>query len=139
MVRNWPRNEDNDPLTHDTKLLEVLIKEKGGYPNFEVGNLEFASPTLEEALEKVKPRGATNVLFIGGTGFLDRSSHSLVDIPKAIEKLQNKYPDVKMFYDEPNLDLICPELALLMISKVKKALKIGNRSQMAVKNPLKGY
>ncbi|WP_286242750.1 hypothetical protein [Methanobacterium ferruginis] len=39
-------------MSHDTSILKEYIIEKGGYANFEVGNLEFVSPTLEDALEK---------------------------------------------------------------------------------------
>lgn len=121
MVRNWPRDEENDPLLHDTHLLKEFIKEKGGYGNFEVGNLEFAPPTLEESLEKVLKRGAKRVLFVGGTGFMDRSSHSMVDIPEAVEKLQKIHPEVNMNYLEPDLDIICQDIAVLMVSKLKNS------------------
>lgn len=122
MVRKWPRDEKNDPLSHDTQILENYIKEKGGYNNFEIGNLEFATPTLEEALKKVLEQGADKIIFIGGTGFMDRSSHSLVDIPEAIQKLQKKYPSVEMIYQSPNIDLVCPELAQIITSKVEKMI-----------------
>ena len=122
MVRDWPRNGENDPLLHDTRILEDYIKEKGEYPNFEIGNLEFSVPTLEDALNKVLDRGAEKVIFIGGTGFMDRSSHSLVDIPEAIDKLQKKYPSIEMSYEKPNIDFVCPEISKIIVTKVKKAI-----------------
>ena len=126
MVREWPRNEINDPLSHDTKILEKYIMKKGGYPIFEIGNLEFASPTLEEALENVIKKGAQRVIFIGGTGFMDRSSHSLIDIPEAIEKLRKIHPSIEMNYIKPNIELVCTELAHMITSKVEKAIKNKN-------------
>ena len=116
MVRDWPRNEKNDPLLHDTRILEDYIKDKSGYSNFEIGNLEFSAPTLEDALQKVLNRGAERVIFIGGTGFMDRSSHSLVDIPEAVDKLQKEYPSVELSYEEPDIDFVCPELAKMIVS-----------------------
>ena len=124
MVRNWPRDEKNDPLLHDTLILEKHIKERSGYQNFEIGNMEFASPTLEEALEKVLNSGAEKVIFIGGTGFMDRSSHTLIDIPEAIDKLQKSNPNIKMSYIKPNIDIVCAELANMIVNKVKKAITI---------------
>ena len=124
MVRNWPRDEKNDPLLHDTLILEKHIKERSGYQNFEIGNMEFASPTLEEALEKVLNSGVEKVIFIGGTGFMDRSSHTLIDIPEAIDKLQKSHPNVKMSYIKPNIDIVCAELANMIVNKVKKAITI---------------
>jgi len=123
IVRNWPRDEINDPLFHDTRILEKLIKRKGGHPNFEIGTLEFAPPTLEEALQKVIKRGAEKVIFIGGTGNIDRSSHTLVDIPQAIDKLQQANPSVKLIYKEPDIGLVCTELAKIIASKVEKVIE----------------
>jgi precorrin-8X/cobalt-precorrin-8 methylmutase len=105
--------------------LEKIIREKGGYDNFEVGNLEFASPTLEEALEKVLSRGAKQVLFVGGTGFCDRSSHTLVDIPEAIFKLQESHPDVKMTYAYPDMASVSADFAAIIADKVYEALEKG--------------
>ena len=122
MVRDWPRNEKNDPLLHDTRILEDYIKDKSGYTNFEIGNLEFSSPTLEDALQKVLNRGAERVIFIGGTGFMDWSSHSLVDIPEAVDKLQKEYPSVEMSYEEPDIDFVCPELSKMIVAKVENAI-----------------
>lgn len=123
MVRDWPRDEKNDPLLHDTCILENYIRDKGGYSNFEIGNLEFSVPTLEDALKKVLNRGAEKIIFMGGTGFMDRSSHSLVDIPEAIGKLQNKYPSVELSYKEPDIDFVSLDLAKIIVTKVENALK----------------
>lgn len=129
MVRDWPRDEKNDPLWHDTIILEKYIKEKGGYPNFEIGNLEFASPTLEDALEKVLKHGAEKVIFIGGTGFMDRSSHSLVDIPEAVLKLKQTHPSVEMSYVEPDIELVCTDLAKIITAKVDNVIKDNGLSE----------
>jgi sirohydrochlorin ferrochelatase len=110
-------------LSHDTSILKEYIIETGGYANFEIGNLEFVSPTLEDALEKILKHGAEKVIFVGGTGFMDRSSHSLVDIPEAIEKLQKTHHYIRMSYIEPNIDLVCTELAQIITAKVEDAIK----------------
>jgi sirohydrochlorin ferrochelatase len=123
MVRKWPRNEENDPLSFDTMKLGKLIREKGGYDNFQVGNLEFASPTLEEAVNKVVSRGAKEVLFVGGTGFCDRSSHTLVDIPEAVIKLQELHPDIKMTYAYPDMAFVSADFAAMIADKVYEALE----------------
>lgn len=125
MVRKWPRTEENDPLSYDTAMLEKLIRENGGYVNFQVGNLEFASPTLEEAVDKALLDGAKTILFIGGTGFCDRSSHTLVDIPEAVLKLQESHPDIKMTYAYPNMALVSADFAAIIADKVYEALEKG--------------
>lgn len=125
MVVKWPRNEANDPLSYDTMKLEALIREKGGYDNFTVGNLEFTSPTLEEALDKVLTSGAKSVFFIGGTGFCDRSSHTMMDIPQAVEKLQKTHPNVRMTYAYPDIGSMCEGFAAVIVDKVYDALEKG--------------
>ncbi|HTY91981.1 MAG TPA: CbiX/SirB N-terminal domain-containing protein [Methanocella sp.] len=125
MVRKWPRNEENDPLSYDTLELEKLIREKGGYSNFHVGNLEFASPTLEEALDKALDQGAIKIIFIGGTGFCDRSSHTLVDIPEAVNKLQEAHPEIKMTYAYPDMGLVSADFAAIIVDKIFEALEKG--------------
>ena len=125
MVRKWPRDEKNDRLLHDTNILENYIIEKGNYQNFEIGNLEFASPTLEEALDKVLKHGAEKVIFIGGTGFMDWSSHTLVDIPEAINELQKAHKSVEMIYIQPDIDLVCNELAKMVVAKIENTLQVN--------------
>jgi sirohydrochlorin cobaltochelatase len=125
MVRNWPRNEENDPLYFDTLKLEERIREKVAY-EVEVGNLEFSSPTLQEALDKLTERGVEKVYFMGGTGFVDRSSHTLADIPAAIAKLKEDNPDVEIEYIYPNIDLVCDDLTLMLVEKVNQAIKNGD-------------
>lgn len=125
MVRNWPRNEDNDPLLYDTMKLVKMIKERGGFDNLEVGNLEFASPSVKEAYEKVISRGAQKVIFLGGTGFFDRSSHTLIDIPETIEKLKMIRPDIELTYVYPDIDLVLGELVSAILAKIDDALRSG--------------
>ncbi len=90
-----------------------------------MGNLEFASPTLEEALDKVIKMRAKGVFFIGGTGFCDRSSHTMIDIPHAVEKLQKLHPQIKMTYAYPDIGLICEGFAGVIVDKVYEALEKG--------------
>ena len=72
-----------------------------------------------------------------GNRFSDRSSHSLVDIPEAVEKLQVKNPEMEMYYLEPNLELICSGINDGL--QGQKALKISDKIQIGlVEHPLKG-
>ncbi len=124
MVRDWPRNEENDPLYYDTLKLEKRIKEKVGY-EIEIGHLEFSPPTLQEALNKLIARGVKKVYFMGGTGLMDRSSHTLVDIPEALAKLKENNPDVEIEYIYPNIDLVCDDLSLMLVEKANQTIKNG--------------
>ncbi|MGZ4931979.1 MAG: sirohydrochlorin chelatase [Halobacteriota archaeon] len=124
MVRDWPRNEENDPLYCDTLKLEQHLKRKAGY-DIAVGNLEFSSPTLQGALNQLKERGAKKVYFIGGTGFMDRSSHTLIDIPEVVAKLKENNLDVVTEYIYPNIEQVCDDLGLMLVEKVNQAVERG--------------
>ncbi len=124
MVRDWSRNEENDPLYCDTLRLEQRLKGKITY-DIAVGNLEFSSPTLQEALNQLKERGVKKVYLIGGTGFMDRSSHTLVDIPETVAQLKNTNHDVELEYIYPNINLVCDDLGLMLVEKVNQAVERG--------------
>ncbi len=127
MVRHWPRNEENDPLYCDTLRLEQRLKGKITC-DIAIGNLEFSSPTLQEALNQLKERGVKNVYLIGGTGFMDRSSHTLVDIPEAVAQLQATNHDVELEYIYPNINLVCDDLSLMLVEKVDQGIQTGEHT-----------
>ncbi len=90
-----------------------------------IGNLEFSSPTLQEALNQLKERKVKKVYLIGGTGFMDRSSHTLVDIPEAVGQLRANNPDVELEYVYPNINVVCDDLGLMLAEKVDQATQAG--------------
>jgi sirohydrochlorin ferrochelatase len=122
MVKEWPRSEENDPNYYDTIVLKVKLREMFWPTPLEVGYLEFASPSIDEAFEKLLAAGVKKIIFSGGTGFFDRSSHTLLDIPEAIEKLKAKHPDLEMVYTYPDVELVMGELARAVGFKVEQAL-----------------
>ncbi|CAJ37836.1 predicted cobalamin biosynthesis protein (CbiX-like) [Methanocella arvoryzae MRE50] len=122
MVKDWPRSEENDPNYYDTIVLKVKLREMFWPVTVEVGYLEFASPDIDEAFGKLLAAGARKIVFCGGTGFFDRSSHTLIDIPEAIEKLKARHPDIEMVYAYPDVDLVMSELARAVVFKIEQAI-----------------
>jgi sirohydrochlorin ferrochelatase len=88
-----------------------------------MGNLEFSSPTFQEALNKLRERGVQKVYFIGGTGFMGRSSHRLVDIPDALAKLKENKADVEIEYIYPNIDQVCDDRTQMLVEKVNRTIQ----------------
>lgn len=123
MVRDWPRTELNDPNYYDTILLRKELQEKLWRMPIEVGYLEFASPSADVAFNKLVRAGAKRVLIVGGTGFFDRSSHTLLDIPDLIASLTVKYPDVEIVYAFPDIDLVMGELVRAIEYKIERAIE----------------
>jgi sirohydrochlorin ferrochelatase len=119
------RNDFNDPLYHDAMEVADSVRRKVGFARLEVANLGFSRPTVGDVVDGMAADGIENILFIGGTGFFDRSSHSLIDIPAAIERQRQRYPGIRMIYAPPDVDLIMPQLARAVIEKLEEALISG--------------
>jgi hypothetical protein len=82
---------------------------------------------MKEAIDTVIKNGAKKVIFIEGTGFLNRSSHTLIDIPEAIEKLKKIRPDIEIIYSLPDIDLILNELAYAIAKSARDAFACGKK------------
>ena len=54
---------------------------------------------------------------------MDRSSHTLVDIPEALAKLKENNPDVEIEYIYPDIDQVCDDLSLMLVEKANQAIK----------------
>ena len=88
----------------------------------EIGYMEFARPTIDESFDKLTSSGVKKVIVLGGTGFFDRSSHTLIDIPEAIDRLKKRRPDVEITYAYPDIGLVKDDLARAVVFKVERAL-----------------
>ncbi len=122
MGKEWPRSEENDPNYYDTIVLKVKLREMFWPIPVEVGYMEFASPDIDEAFEKLLRTGVKKVIFCGGTAFFGRSSHSLIDIPEHIDRLKAKHPEVEIVYAYPEQELVMGELAKAVSFKVEQAI-----------------
>ncbi len=122
MVQEWPRNEQNDPNYADTLVLVTMLRETFWPVRVEIGYLEFARPSVDEAFDKLVAAGAKRIVVAGGTGFFDRSSHTLIDIPEAIERLKKRRPDVEITYAYPDVDLVKNELARAVAFNIERTM-----------------
>ncbi len=123
-VRDWPRTEANDPLYYDTLVLKTNLLEMFWPMQMEIGYMEFARPSIDESFDKLvlTAAGAKKVIVLGGTGFFDRSSHTLIDIPEAIDRLKKRRPDVEITYAYPDIGLVKDDLTRAVVFKVERAL-----------------
>jgi sirohydrochlorin ferrochelatase len=122
MVQEWPRTEQNDPNYADTLVLVTMLREMFWPVPLEIGYLEFARPSVDESFDRLVAAGAKNVIVAGGTGFFDRSSHTLIDIPEAIARLKQRRPDVAVTYAYPDVDLVRDELVRAICYNIERAL-----------------
>jgi sirohydrochlorin ferrochelatase len=123
--------EDRGPRTEEHFVLPSLDIIGGRVVRLSRG--DFGAVTVygsvDEVLDRMAADGIKSILFVGGTGFFDRSSHSLLDIPEAIERQRKRYPDIRMAYAPPDVDLVMPQLARAVMEKLTEALKDGTPVQ----------
>ncbi|MGB7296858.1 MAG: CbiX/SirB N-terminal domain-containing protein [Candidatus Aminicenantales bacterium] len=98
-MRVWPRTGQNDPFYAGSQDLAKHLRRESGLEVI-VGFNEFCAPTLDEVLERAAAREAGRIIVV--TPMMTRGGeHSAVDIPKAIRRAQQKYPDQKFVYAWP--------------------------------------
>ncbi|MCX7975378.1 MAG: CbiX/SirB N-terminal domain-containing protein [Candidatus Aminicenantes bacterium] len=117
-IRNWPRNETNDPFYVGSlkiaQALEALARSK-----VFLGFNEFCSPSVEEALERASQSEAEIIIVL--TPMLTPGGHhAAAEIPKAIEQVKVKYPEKKIIYAWP---FEPEEVARFLLEKSQKKFK----------------
>jgi sirohydrochlorin cobaltochelatase len=130
-VQDWPRTEQNDPNYTDTLVLVTMLREMFWPMPLEIGYLEFARPAIEESFDKLIANGIKRVIVTGGTGFFDRSSHTLIDIPEAIERLKQRRPGVEITYAYPDIDLVKNELVRAIAFNIDRTEGTGGTEATA--------
>lgn len=98
-VRNWPRNEANDPFHAGSLALAKALGKKSHHPVL-VGFNEFCSPTLEDAFQKAVEAGAQRVVIITPM-MTSGGAHAETEIPEAIQAAREAHPQVEFVYAWP--------------------------------------
>lgn len=81
----------------NNEVLEIVTQVKNSETNYslvEPAFLEFANPTLKECIEKSIQQNCLDISIY--PYFLNSGRHVTSDIPKAVESLQNTYPQIKI-------------------------------------------
>lgn len=98
-LRDWPRNQQNDPFHAASQQLAARLRETSGH-DVVVGYNEFCSPGLDEALLEVARQGAARIVVV--TTMMTRGGeHSEKDIPSRIEEFKGSHPAVEIVYAWP--------------------------------------
>ena len=121
-IRNWPRDNGNDPYRDGLEELAEVFKPLLPGTMFAIGYNEFCAPSVPEAIESVIQAGATRVLVVP-TMMTPGGVHSEKDIPREIEKMRQSYPEVQLDYVWP---FELKDVAVLLSTHVQKKLKRGS-------------
>ena len=98
-LRNWPRNEQNDPFQNASQKLATSLTEESGYEVI-VGYNEFCSPSLDEALQSAASKNSEKIIV--ATPMMTRGGeHAEKDIPVKIVEFRKRYPQIEIAYAWP--------------------------------------
>jgi sirohydrochlorin cobaltochelatase len=110
-IRQWPRTPETDPYQSGLEAVAAQLRANLGDVLFAVAYNEFCAPTLEESVEHLVKKGATDII-VTTTMFTPGGSHSEVEIPEILDHLRPQYPGVELRYAWPfELSLVANTLA----------------------------
>jgi sirohydrochlorin cobaltochelatase len=110
-IRRWPRSAATDPYQSGLRALAVQLQARLEGVLFGIAFNEFCAPTLEEAVEDLIKRGATDIT-VTTTMFTPGGSHAEIEIPETLDRLRPRYPGVDLRYAWPfDLELVANTLA----------------------------
>ncbi len=99
-IRRWPRTPETDPYQAGLEALATRLQPLLQGARFSIAYNEFCTPTLSEAIEEHIAAGVTDITVVS-TMFTPGGSHSQYEIPKEMEELRKKHPDVTLTYAWP--------------------------------------
>ncbi len=86
------RKQSNKEVVVLTEKLKTNCTEQ--YQIFQAGFLEIAIPSIDSSIVECVNQGATSITVL--PYFLNSGLHVIKDIPNAVEKMQQKFPYVKI-------------------------------------------
>jgi len=98
-MRDWPRNEGNDPFYSASQELAAHLSRASGHEVI-VGYNEFCAPSIDEALQRAADRCATRI-FVATTMMTRGGDHAEKDIPAAIDRFRGLHPEIEVTYAWP--------------------------------------
>lgn len=110
-IRRWPRTPATDLYESGLEAVAARLRPSLHGALFTVAFNEFCTPSLEEAVEELIAKGATDIT-VATTMFTPGGAHSEVEIPEILAKLRLRHPDVGLRYAWPfDLDRVAELLA----------------------------
>ena len=115
-IRRWPRTPATDPYQSGLEAVAARLRPNLDGVLFALAYNEFCAPSLEESVEELIAKGATEIT-VTTTMFTPGGSHSELEIPEILTRLRQRYPAVTLRYAWPfDLDRV----AGLMAEQVKR-------------------
>lgn len=110
-IRRWPRTKESEPYQAGLEAVAARLRTQLNGALFTVAYNEFCAPTLEESVEELIKKGATEIT-VTTTMFTPGGAHSEIEIPETLDQLRTRYPAVTLRYAWPfDLNLVAKTLA----------------------------
>ncbi len=99
-IRRWPRTAATDPYQSGLEALAEALRPRLNGALFALAYNEYCAPTLEEAVDDLVRKKATEIVVVT-TMFTPGGSHAEIEIPEVLGHLRRKHPDVTLRYAWP--------------------------------------
>ena len=117
-MRAWPRTAQNDPFHAGAQELAARLQEALGHQVITAFG-EFCAPTFDDAFAQAVGTGAETVVV--ATPMMTRGGeHSEVDIPEAVRRARERFPQVSFLYAWP---FESSEIAAFLASQIRHFLE----------------
>lgn len=98
-LRNWTRNEQNDPYYAGALSLAKSLGKKTHLPVL-VGFNEFCNPDLKDVFQKSVDAGARRIVVVAPM-LVSGGAHAEQDIPLAVNEARETFPQIEFIYAWP--------------------------------------
>lgn len=99
-VRRWPRTDATDPYRAGLESVGAALRSLLNGALFALAYNEFCAPTVEESIEDLISRGATEIV-VATTMLTPGGAHSEIEIPEILERMRATHPNITIQYAWP--------------------------------------
>ena len=99
-IRRWPRTDATDPYRAGLEAVGAALRPLLNGALFALAYNEFCTPTVEESIEDLINRGATQIV-VATTMLTPGGSHSEIEIPEILHRLRARHPKIAIQYAWP--------------------------------------
>jgi len=99
-IRRWPRTDATDPYRAGLEAVGAALRPLLNGALFALAYNEFCAPTVEEAIEDLVSRGATEIV-VATTMLTPGGSHSEIEIPEILRGVRARHPKIVIEYAWP--------------------------------------
>jgi sirohydrochlorin cobaltochelatase len=99
-IRHWPRTDATDPYKAGLEAVGAALRPLLNGALFALAYNEFCAPAVEESIEDLIRRGATEIV-VATTMLTPGGAHSEIEIPEILHRMRGKHPSVAIQYAWP--------------------------------------